>query len=481
MAADDDGRARRPGFSVRVRMTLAVALLSALALALVGGLVFALESSRLHDQAIEHADQEIAEFDHLQSSGIDPKTRRPFAGLEALFRDFISRNVPSDDELLVGWIVGRRPLHSLSEHGPLTEERSVVTAIEARLQTGGDVTVATSVGDVLVSVQPVTHAPSGETGALVVLTVFDESRRELYALMRTYLITALLALLVITGLATWQAGRLLAPLRRLDATAREISGSDLSLRIPESGNDDITRLTRTVNQMLDRLEQAFADQRLFLDAAGHELKTPLTVLRGHLELLDTGDPAEVAETRALLLDEVDRMSRLVGDLIQLAKSARPDFVTPEPVDLHSLVTTVHAKASGLAERCWLLDDAPELVVLVDQQRLTQALLQLADNAVKHTDPDDEIAIGARAVTTGVELWVRDSGDGVPEADRHRIFDRFARSAVRSGDEGFGLGLSLVRAIAEAHGGSVSVHPEPSGGARFVLTLPYPQETPWPTS
>ena len=112
--------------------------------------------------------------------------------------------------------------------------------------------------------------------------------------MRTYTIVALLALFTITALAAWQSGRLLAPLRTLRETAEEISETDLSRRLPETGNDDITALTRTFNGMLDRLEQAFVGQRQFLDDVGHELKTPLTVLRGHLELLDADDPAEVA-------------------------------------------------------------------------------------------------------------------------------------------------------------------------------------------
>ena len=136
--------------------------------------------------------------------------------------------------------------------------------------------------------------------------------------------------------------------------------------------------------MLARLEAAFVGQRQFLDDVGHELKTPLTVLRGHLELLDHEDPAEVAQTRALLLDEIDRMSRLVGDLILLAKSGRPDFLAPQPVSLERLTHTLLAKARGLADRAWRLDGAGEAIAAMDEQRITQAVLALADNAVKHT-------------------------------------------------------------------------------------------------
>ena len=221
-----------------------------------------------------------------------------------------------------------------------------------------------------------------------------------------------------------------------------------------SGNDDITALTRTVNGMLDRLEEAFVGQRQFLDDAGHELKTPLTVLRGHLELLDVGNPEEIAETRELLLDEVDRMSRLVGDLILLAKSDRPDFITRRPVDLTGLTVDVLAKARGLGDRRWTLDATASVTADVDEQRLTQALLQLCDNAVKHTRAGDEIALGSAYDAGSARLWVRDTGPGVPPGDRSQIFERFGRSAVPDEDEGFGLGLSIVRAIvarARRHG------------------------------
>ncbi len=294
--------------------------------------------------------------------------------------------------------------------------------------------------------------------------------------MRTYTIVALLSLFIISWVAWWQAGRLLGPLRALRRTADEISATDLSRRVPESGNDDITALSRTVNGMLDRLEAAFVGQRQFLDDAGHELKTPLTVLRGHLELLDGSDPAEFAETRDLLLDEVDRMARLVGDLTLLAKSDRPDFLSLGEIDPSELAVTVLAKARALGDRRWVLDPATSAVggvrVVVDDQRLTQALLQLADNAVKHTVPGDEIRIGATVGDGALRCWVHDNGRGVRPEDRQRIFERFSRARVPVADEGFGLGLSIVSAIARAHGGSAYVADVPAGsGARFVVEVP----------
>ena len=206
------------------------------------------------------------------------------------------------------------------------------------------------------TVQPVRDRT--RSGALVIVTFVGEERDELIRVMRTYAVVSLLLLILIVGAAWLQAGRLLRPLRALRDGAREITTTDLSRRLPETGNDDITQLTATFNSMLARLEQGFTSQRQFLDDAGHELRTPLTVLRGHLELVDHADPAEVAETRELLLDEVDRMSGLVDELILLAKSGRPDFVNPAPTRLAVLVTSVHRKATALGDRDWQLGDLP---------------------------------------------------------------------------------------------------------------------------
>ena len=198
------------------------------------------------------------------------------------------------------------------------------------------------------------------------------------------------------------------------------------------------------------------------------------MLSGNLELLDPASAEEVEATRKLLLDEVRRMARLTRDLILLAKSERPDFLRIERVDLSVLIGDLVAKARGLGDRDWRLDGAPAVPVEVDRQRITQAVLQLADNAVKHTQKDDEIVVGADVAGTSVTIWVQDSGPGVPPEDREHVFERFGRSVVPENDEGFGLGLSIVRAIATGHGGTARVEDASGGGGRFVLTLPIRQ-------
>lgn len=457
--------------TVRTRLAISVAVLVGLALAGAGLVVYALESARTERGVSTQVEQELAEFATLRDQGVDPDARpvQGFTDITALIDTFLRRNVPDENELLVGWWDGGPRVVSESDHEALIRLPDFRRIVETRLERGGTERMDTEWGEVVVTVQPVRD--SERSGAFVIAYFLAEEHAELDSVMRTYAIVALLSLGVITGLAAWQAGRLLRPLRTLRETAEEITVTDLSRRIPESGNDDISALTHTFNEMLARLDAAFTGQRQFLDDAGHELKTPLTVLRGHLEVLDTTDPAEIEATRGLLLDEIDRMSRLVGDLIMLAKSARPDFLRYDAVNVGSLTTTLLDKARGLGERRWVLDGSTGTLAWVDEQRVTQAVLQLAQNAVKHTPPGAEIGIGSRLSEDHLQLWVRDTGRGVPDEDKELIFDRFGRSAVPEGDEGFGLGLSIVRAIATAHGGTVHVEDSHPHGARFVLTLP----------
>ena len=322
-----DRRRRFSQISVRTRITVVIALLTAVAMAGAGLLVHALESARIERAVNDQIDQEIAEFRELRTIGIDPTTTEPFDDVGSLLNVFLTRNVPDDDEMLVGYVEGQTPERTRNRYGQeLLDEPAYQRAVEATAENGGTTVISSEqFGEVWVTLVPVSNGQG--RGALVIINFLDDEHSELNRTLGTYSLVALMSLGLITTMAGFQSGRLLAPLRTLEETARDITATDLSRRILEQGNDDITALTRTINAMLERLESAFADQRRFLDDAGHELKTPLTVLRGHLELLD-GDPEEMLETRDLLLDEVDRMSRLVGDLIVLAKT-RPSRL-PDP-------------------------------------------------------------------------------------------------------------------------------------------------------
>ena len=462
--------ARLAGISVRTRLTAAVALLTGLALGATGLLVYTLESARLENDVRAQIDQELAEFDQLRS-GQDPETARATSRPQTLIRLFLRRNVPGSDEVLVGWWDGRPQVSSAgSSHPGLVRDPAFLDLVERRLERGGSEELAMEYGEVLVTVAPVRNSTT--RGALVVAHFLTDAKAELSRVMQTYAAVSVLLLIAVSGTAAWQAGRLLAPLRELRRTAQEITETDLSRRLVAAGNDDITALTRTFNEMLSRLEDAFTSQRDFLDDASHELRTPLTVLRGHLELMDAQDPIDVAGTRALLLDELDRMSRLVEELIWLTKTERPGFFAMRPVPLEPFMLSVLDKCRALGPREWTFDGCPDVQVRMDDHRVTQLLLQLAHNAVKHTGEGDQIGIGAAVGPEGlVELRVRDTGHGVAPEDRDRIFRRFARGETSPDDEGFGLGLAIVSAIARAHGGTVEVRDTPGGGATFTMVMP----------
>jgi signal transduction histidine kinase len=258
----------------------------------------------------------------------------------------------------------------------------------------------------------------------------------------------------------------------LTRTAKSISETDLSGRIPVDGRDEVSQLAQTFNDMLDRLERAFGSQRRFADDASHELKTPLTIVRGHLELLDD-DPAERRETLALVTDELDRMGRIVEDLLLLARREEPDFLTLSTVDVGVLTDTLLAKAKALAPRDWVLDVRGQGVIVADHQRLTQAVMQLADNAARYSNGGNPIALGSIVSGGQARFWIRDQGPGIPTLEHEAVFERFRRGSGTGRSDGAGLGLAIVKAIAEAHKGRVELE-STADGSVFSIVVPVDQ-------
>jgi signal transduction histidine kinase len=166
------------------------------------------------------------------------------------------------------------------------------------------------------------------------------------------------------------------------------------------------------------------------------------------------------------------MSRFVDDLLLLAKAERDDFLRVADVELGALTDELLEKAHALGRRDWRLESRGEAVIVADRQRLTQAIMGLAQNAVQHTTDGEPIWLGSEANHREVRLWVRDEGPGISRNDQERIFDRFARASdSRRRSEGAGLGLAIVRVIAEAHGGRAGVSSRPGAGATFTVTIP----------
>jgi signal transduction histidine kinase len=248
------------------------------------------------------------------------------------------------------------------------------------------------------------------------------------------------------------------------------------------GTQEIAVLTETFNAMLSRLRASFASQRNFINDASHELQTPITVIQGHLELLSQ-QQGDRAKTVWLMQDELKRMSRLVKDLLLLARAERPDFLDLTLVQVDELMEILYAKATAIAPRQWQMAQVAKVRIVGDRDRITQAVMNLAQNAVEHTQPEDTIEIGSRMVNQEIHLWVHNSGSTVSLADQTRIFQRFARAPAspRRRSEGAGLGLAIVQAIADAHGGTVTLESSPGKGTIFTLVLPLepPQDSAQP--
>jgi two-component system, OmpR family, sensor kinase len=472
-------RLSREFSGVRVRILASYVILLAVAMIVSVLVVRQVLLVRLDDRIQEDLSQEVAEFEAL-AGGVDPETGRKFGSdVERIFEVYLDRNIPGEGEELI-----TVPRQGGAEYLPSERARpaaaSLLDPVTTRrwrtLESVERAEVETPIGEARYVAVPVKH--EGRTLGSFVVAIFPEGERdEVNEAVRIVAAVAGAVMIIGTLLAFAISGRVLAPLRDLRTTAERITGSDLSRRIDADGDDELADLAHTFNDMLDRVEHAFNSQREFIRDAGHELRTPIAIVRGHLELLASYEqtPEERTETLALVTDELDRMRRFVDDLLDLAKAERSDFLQLRTVDIATLVDDVLAKAQGLADREWRTDVSSRGLIVADPQRLTQALLALVDNAVQHTGPDDSVTVGASVNSGSARIWVEDSGPGVPEEDRERIFSRLVRGRRgASRYEGTGLGLAIVRAIAEAHGGTAHVSGE--DGARFELILPTDPET-----
>jgi two-component system OmpR family sensor kinase len=436
-------------------------------------------SVRVDDRVQEDLAQEVEEFQTLATQGRDPSTGEPLRNHpKRLFRLFLERNVPSEGEELVTIPRNGKPRYQITERA---EENLIDREdLYARWQSLEQVErgeLETQAGPVRYVAVPV-DLGGRNVGTFVVANFIQGELDEMGEAVSVVAVVSGVVLLLGMALAYFASGRVLAPLRKLRDAARSVSGSDMTRRIEVSGSDELAELAETFNRMLDRIESAFTSQREFIRDMSHELRTPIAIVRGHVELLaEEGalEPDERREAYKLVTDELSRMTRLVEELLELTRAERPDFLRLQTVRIGKLAEELVAKASSMAPRDWVLDGTSPRMVVADPQRLTQAIVGIVDNAIKHTDDGDRIALGAAVNGTEARLWVRDTGPGISEDDQRAIFERFQRGReTRRRYDGSGLGLAIARAIAEAHGGRIELQSMPDAGARFDLIIPVDQ-------
>jgi two-component system, OmpR family, sensor kinase len=329
-------------------------------------------------------------------------------------------------------------------------------------------------------------APVVDGGTLVVGIPLADVDATLHRLMFVEGGATAAVLIAVGLLALWLVKIGLRPLEEMGHTADAIAAGDLSKRVePADGRTEVGRLGIALNAMLERIETAFAARaasearlRRFIGDASHELRTPLTSIRGYAELFRRGAkarPDDLAKSMRRIEEESARMGTLVDELLLLARLDQGRPLERAPVDLARVATDAVEDARVIQpDRSIEIETPDALVVEGDEARLRQVVANLVGNALVHTPAEAKVRV--RAVTAGAEAFVEvsDTGPGLSDEDAKRVFDRFYRvdtSRSRESGGGVGLGLSIVAAIAEAHGGRVWVNTAPGAGATFTVALP----------
>jgi two-component system OmpR family sensor kinase len=281
----------------------------------------------------------------------------------------------------------------------------------------------------------------------------------------------------------WFSRRALQPIETITQAASQIANTDdLQTRLAWDGpNDELGRLTHVFNHMMGRIERLFSVQKNFVADISHELRTPLTAIQGHCDLIRRYGADD--QSMEAIEEEVVRMTRLVGDLLMLA---RADY---GGISFESYALDLDRVVKDTVEQCQVLADARDLRLVIrycepavikgDEDRIRQMIFNLLKNAIKFTPQGGEVIVGLENIKDQAVLWVKDTGIGISEADQPRVFDRFFQSEFsRNHDdgEGFGLGLTIVKWIAERHNGTISLSSRLGEGSVFRVVLPVYHES-----
>lgn len=468
---------------VRVRILAAILAVATVGLIVAGGIAFVLQYTRVVDGIDAELHQELTgitariDGESTESAGSEPTPSaepQGFDSVDALVEEVVRLVPPPLGGSTLG-MVGGAPAYGPGMPTDIDLMAGDFAAGVSGIAAANGIVIGTrSLGgsDVRYLAVPLGVDGSAVEGVFISAISLDERLADLRSVIVVYAWSAL-GVIVVIGLVGWiVAGRLLRPVRDLRATAARITAGALDERIPVSGNDDLSDLTETINAMIARLEEAFHGQRRIVNDVRHELATPVTIVRGHLELVETTDPADVAQARDLAIDELDRMSGLIAQISHLAEAERSGSHTPEAVDADDLTRGVFAKVRVIPDRDWRLGSVARGGAVVDSARITQAWVQLADNAAKYSAPGTRIEIGSSLDRDALRCWVDDSGPGIPEEARTRVFERFGRAQASRGTAGSGLGLSIVQAIVRAHGGRIDLDTAVGRGSRFTMVLPH---------
>lgn len=462
----------RPRFTVRTRIVATVVVLTLLTLVAAGFAAYLVERRQIDSRLQTQLENQVEEFRTLAE---DAYNTGEYVSLDGLLESTFRHAVPAENEGMIGY-VGTEPAWTQRGGLDMAADPELIDYLsertDAALRTGdGEVTtIRTAKSEYMYALLPLSLGTLGE-GSYVAAYDHDTELASLSETFRTYAVVCFICLILLTLVAWLISGELLRPIRELRETAASVGESDLSTRIDASGNDDLSELAHQFNNMLDRLESAFTSQMKLLDDAGHELRTPITIVRGNLELMDVNDPEDAIQVRDLATAELDRMARITDDLVMLAKTDRPDFIQATPTDVGPLLDHIYDLVSKVGDRRWQIDNRVEGTALLDSQRVTQAVIQLAANAVKFSEDGSRVSIGTAWKGTTFQLWCADEGEGISPEAMDVVFERFGRAPAAHAREGAGLGLAIVAAIAAGHGGWIDTKSALGVGTTFTLNFP----------
>ena len=473
--------------TIRTRVMWAIVLVAGIALVMCGTIVWTLGLSSVSADATNRLEHSRDRIRQLATERQDPSSGRPLEDVSAVLRTHIQRTAEGRGEAELGFVgtdAGTELTWVSSDNVSFRpeEDKELLTRVTSQAAASESVieTVRTPASSYRVLIVPLQGG--SQHGALVHVIDLKVAESQLRRTMAFYAAAAVFTVALVTGLAWFAVERLLRPIEQLRRATESIGEDDLTTRVPVKGRDDLTALAAAVNRMLDRVQTSVEAQRNLLDDVGHELRTPIAVVRGHLELTDPADPEDVRQTQLLAMDELDRMGMLVGDLILLAKSIQSDFVTPLDTDVAELTELVFDKSLALGERRWKMESTAFTRAMIDPTRVTQAWLQLVANAVKYSEHCSTVSLGSAVRDGHLLMWVRDEGIGIAPEDIDLVRQRFKRTTgAQEIASGTGLGLSIVETIVAAHGGRLDIRSEVGRGSVFTMVVPLKTSIPQSSS
>ena len=473
---------------VRWRLTLWYAALLAVVMALFGGAVY----FGLRQQLYASFDEQLLDQAALALATLHTENGKPALAPGAQNAEYFLRLLAADGQVIAeadgrfGGVPLERGAVDAALAGATRFDLVTATPLERDPPDEEDANAPSDPGSPVPQVLRMVTLPvrlqedGAPVGALQVALDRDDIDEALAQLLTVLTVASPLVLFLAAGGGYVLAGRALAPVATIAALAARIGARDLGARLNlDLPDDELGRLARTFDAMLARIDDAFARQRRFTGDAAHELRTPLSLMRGQIDLALARPRSAAAYREALhgLDADVARMTGLVGTLLTLARADAGKLTAERtPCDLAAMVALIGEQYAGQAKdaRVVLRGDTVPTPVVADEDLLVQLLVNLVDNALAHTPAGGSVTIGCRLRDGQVHLWVADSGEGIAPEHLPHVRERFYRvDAGRArGQGGTGLGLAICQAIAEAHGGSIAIESGPGRGTRVEAVLPF---------